>query len=53
MPSLLEDPIPPLVHEVVDNPYDDPDNPPEDPDKIVGFCGMQWTNNTDPDTGCQ
>ena len=48
MPSLLEQPIPSLVHDVDTNPYDDPSNPPSDPDKIVGFCGIQWTNNTDP-----
>ena len=51
MPSLLEEPIPSLVHEVINNPYDDPENPPEDPEKITGFCGMQWTDNIDPDTG--
>ena len=48
MPSLLEEPIPELVHDVETNPYDDPSNPPSDPDSIVGFCGIQWTNNTDP-----
>ena len=48
MPSLLEEPIPPLVHVVEANPYNDPLNPPSDPDKSAGFCGIQWTNNTDP-----
>jgi hypothetical protein len=28
MPSLLEEPIPPLVHYIENNPYDDPANPP-------------------------
>ena len=48
MPSLLEEPIPPLVHVVESNPYNDPSNPPSDPDKSAAFCGIQWTNNTDP-----
>jgi hypothetical protein len=48
MPSLLEEPIPPLFQDLETNPYDDPTNPPSDPDTIVGFCGIQWTNNTDP-----
>ena len=48
MPPLLVEPIPPLVHVVEANPYNDPLNPPSDPDKLAGFCGIQWTNNTDP-----
>jgi hypothetical protein len=51
LPSLLVDPIPELVSEVLVDPYDDPKNPPQDPEKLTGFCGMQWLNDTDPDSG--
>ena len=51
MQSLLEGPIPALVHEVINDPYENPNNPPEDPEKITGFCGVQFTINIDPKTG--
>ncbi len=51
MPSLLEEPIPELVHYVDTNPYDDPANPPSDPVnpplihvqsiELIGF-GIGW-----------
>jgi hypothetical protein len=53
MPSLLEEPIPELVHYVDTNPYDDPANPPSDPVnlpfihfqsiELIGFgIGIGW-----------
>ena len=46
MPSLLLEPIPPLVLPTQPDPYDNPENPPLPPDQIPGFCGLQWSNET-------
>jgi len=51
-PSLLLEPLPPLVAEVLTDPYLDPSNPPSDPWSSEGVCGMQWSPTlVDPATG--
>jgi hypothetical protein len=43
MPSLLEEPIPELVHYVDTNPYDDPANPPSDPVFIFSQLNLSFS----------
>jgi len=50
-PSLLLDPIPPLVSPTSPNPYDDPSKPPLPPAEITGYCAMQWSSELSDDDG--
>ena len=47
-PDLLETPIPNLVNDFTSNPYDNSTNPPPSPPL---YCAMQWSNDTDPNSG--
>merc|ERR1712172_172092 len=47
--DLLLDPRPPLVHPVVNDPYQDTSNPPIDPN-VEGVCSMRWSEEKDPST---
>jgi hypothetical protein len=49
--KLLLEPYPPLFFNATEDPYADPSNPPLAPDHITGFCGMQWSEETDGETG--
>lgn len=49
--ELILPPLPPLLANVTENPYDDPNNPPADPDIPDGFCAMKWSDETDPGSG--
>ncbi|TRY73604.1 hypothetical protein TCAL_08181 [Tigriopus californicus] len=50
-PRLLLAPLPPLFMNVTEDPYEDPNKPPLSPEDIPGFCAMQWSNETDPESG--
>lgn len=49
--ELIQDPRPPLVTRLEEDPYNDPSNPPLDPEAITGYCAMQWQDTVDPESG--
>jgi len=48
--DLLLEPRPPLLTDLVQDPYQDPNNPPTDPHQ-QGVCAMKWSEDVDPHTG--